>query len=195
MDSFYSRNELDQLGLTLLGKGTDVLISRKASIYGAERISIDDHVRIDDFCILSGRITIERHVHIAAYSALFGGNAGIKMCSFSGLSSRCAVYAISDDFSGEFLTSPMSGDKFRNVLSRPVILERHVLVGTGSTVLPGVTIGEGSAIGSMSLVKNSLSAWGIYAGIPCKFIKPRSKRLLKYEPLFLEEISSSEQNS
>ena len=52
--SFYSREELLDLGLKSVGE--NVRISRKVSIYGAEQISIGDNVRIDDFCILSGII-------------------------------------------------------------------------------------------------------------------------------------------
>ena len=56
MTSFYTEEELKGLGFRHIGNG--VCISRKASIYGAQNISLGDHVRIDDFCILSGRIEI-----------------------------------------------------------------------------------------------------------------------------------------
>jgi len=40
----------------------------------------------------------------------------------------------------------------------------------------------------MSLVHKSLKPWTIYAGIPCKEIKPRSKHLLElYSQLMQEE--------
>ena len=64
MTSFYSEEELKSLGLKHYGK--NVLISRKCSIYSAESISIGNHVRIDDFCILSGEITIGDYCHISA---------------------------------------------------------------------------------------------------------------------------------
>lgn len=177
--SFYSEKELKELGFESIGE--NVLISKKASIYGASKISIGNNVRIDDFCVLSDRIRIGDYVHIAVYSALFGGEAGIEMKDFTCVSSRCIVYAKSDDYSGNSLTNPMVPDEYLGVISEPVILEKHVLVGTGSTILPGVTIGEGSAVGCMSLVNKSLDAWGIYAGIPCRKIKERSKELLELE--------------
>lgn len=67
------------------------------------------------------------------------------------------------------------------LLEEPVLLKKHVLIGTGSTVLPGVTIGEGTSIGAMTLVNKSLDSWGIYIGIPAKKIKDRSQKLLKLE--------------
>ena len=81
MSSFYSQEELRELGLKRYGE--NVLISRKSSIYQADKISIGSNVRIDDFCILSGEIEIGNYVHIAAYTSLFAGDAGIRMEDFS----------------------------------------------------------------------------------------------------------------
>lgn len=71
--SFYSTDELRKLGFYSVG--SNVRISRKASFYGIERISIGSNVRIDDFCVLSaglGGITIGNYIHIAVYSSLIG---------------------------------------------------------------------------------------------------------------------------
>ncbi|MCM1387282.1 MAG: acyltransferase [Bacillus sp. (in: Bacteria)] len=183
--SFYSKQELKELGLHSYGE--NVLISRNATIYGANKISIGDNVRIDDFCILSGNITLGNFIHIAAYCGLFGGESGIVMEDFSAISSRGVIYGDSDDYSGIAFTNPTVPDEFRNVSGGKVTLRRHVILGTGVSVLPNVTIGEGSAIGSMSLVNRSVDAWGIYVGIPCKKIKERKKDLLEFEKKFLKE--------
>lgn len=187
MNSFYSQNELEAIGFRKLGE--NVLLSRKASIYSPERIAIGDNVRIDDFCVLSGSITLGNYIHISAFCGLFAGSTGIEMRDFSGVSSRCMVYAESDDFSGAAMTNPMVPDEFRNVKRGGVYLDRHVLIGTGSTVLPGVTVGEGTSVGCMSLVNKSLPAWGVYAGVPCKFIKERKTDLLRLEAEFLARLN------
>lgn len=184
--SFYSEKELKALGLCSYGK--NVLISRNAKMYGADKISIGDNVRIDDFCILSGNVKLGNFIHIAAYSALFGGESGIVMEDFSTLSSRCVIYGVSDDYSGMALTNPTVPEKFRNISGGKVIIRRHTILGTGVSVLPNVTIGEGCSIGSMSLVNKSVEAWGIYAGIPCKKIRERSKELLNLEKEFLKQL-------
>lgn len=186
MSSFYDEEELKQLGFKRVGE--NVKISRKASIYGAGNISIGNNVRIDDFCILSGCIEIGNFVHIAAYTSLFAGTVGIIMKDFSCLSSRCAVYAISDDYSGNSLTNPMVPDQYRKVQESQVVLEKHVLVGTGSTILPGVILGEGTSVGAMSLINKSLEPWGMYVGIPCKKIREREKNILKLEEEFLGSV-------
>ena len=53
------------------------------------------------------------------------------------------------------------------------------------TVLPGIIVEEGTAIGSMSLVKKNTNAWSIYAGIPAKKIKDRYTDLLELEEKML----------
>ena len=179
MSSFYTKEELKSVGFKYVGGGT--LISRKASIYGAENISIGQNVRIDDFCILSGKIEIGNYVHIAAGVMLFGGEDGILLRDYVGISSRSVIYAASDDYSGQYMTNPTVPEQYRHIISKTVCMEKHVLIGTGCTVLPGVRIGEGTSVGSMSLVNQSLDAWGIYVGIPCRRMKERSKDLLLLE--------------
>lgn len=188
MNSFYSNDELKKIGFKKIGN--NVLISRNASIYGAEYISVGNNVRIDDFCILSGNIEIGNNVHIAAAVLLFGGKAGILLEDFVGISSRSAMYAESDDYSGEAMTNPTIPDKYRIVSGSKIILQKHVLIGTGCTILPGVVIGEGTSVGSMSLINKSLESWSMYIGIPCKRIKERKKRLLDLEKRFIMEADN-----
>lgn len=174
--SFYSEEELANLGLA--SYGSDVKISRNAKFYSPGEIRIGNHVRIDDFCILSGRITIGNYVHINAFSGFFASDAGIELEDYVNLSSRITIYALSDDYSGETMTSPLIPEKYKNLTRAKVVVGKYTIIGTGTSILPGVVIGEGCAIGSMSLVKSSLEPWGIYAGIPCRYLKQRSRALL-----------------
>jgi galactoside O-acetyltransferase len=77
------------------------------------------------------------------------------------------------------MTNPTLPKHVTNVKIAKVVLENHVIVGSTSVVLPGCVLGEGVAVGALSLVTASLAPWGIYAGTPAKLIKPRSKTLLK----------------
>ena len=174
-NSFLSQAELDTLPFKKIGK--NVLISRKASFYNMVEISIGDNVRIDDFCILSGQVTLGSFIHISAHCALFGA-LGIEMKDFSGLSPGCRVFSSTDDFSGDFLMGPMVLEELTNVTGGPVEIGRYVQLGSGSIIMPDISIGEGSAIGAMSLVNKSLGAWGIYTGIPVKYLRERSKKLI-----------------
>ena len=62
------------------------------------------------------------------------------------------------------------------------------MIGTNSTVLPGVELGEGVAVGAHSLVTKSCDPWGIYVGVPAKRMKERSRQLLKLEQEFMKSI-------
>lgn len=186
MSSFYTTEELKGIGFKNLGD--NVFISKKASIYSPGRISIGNNVRIDDFCLLSGTITIGDFVHIAAYAALFGGNEGIEIEDFAGVSGRCTIYSVTDDYSGEYLTNPMIPGEYKNIYDAKVKICRHALLGAGSIVLPGVIIEEGCSFGAMSLINKSTEPWHIYVGQPAKKIKQRSKKLLELEQQFLSNI-------
>jgi len=175
-NSFYSHDELAGLGLKSYGE--NVLISRFARLYSPGTIEIGSHVRIDDFCILSGTIKLGSHIHISAYCALYG-KFGIVMEDYSGLSPRCTVFSASDDFSGDYLIGPMVDSKYTNVTGGQVTIGKYSQLGSGCTVMPGVTIQEGVAVGAMSLINKNLEAWVLYKGLPVRYHKERSKVLLK----------------
>lgn len=182
---FYTREELNKIGIKSIGE--NVLISDKCSIYSPEKISIGNNVRIDDFCILSGDIKIGNHVHIAAFGAYYGA-AGIQIDDFSTTSSRVTIYSQSDDYSGESMSNPMIPDKYKKVEYGKVIIEKHCIIGSGTVILPGVILKEGSAVGALSLIKKSTEEWTIYAGAPAKKLKNREKKILKLEKELAEEI-------
>ena len=174
--SFYTEEELSKLGLN--SYGDNVRISRYAQIYSPEKISIGDNVRIDDFCILSGNIVIGSHIHIAAYCALYGADYGIVMEDYTGLSARATIYAAMDDFSGNYLIGPIHEDCSTNITGGLVRICSCSQIGAGALIFPDVTVGAGSVLGAMSMAKQSLDPWSIYAGIPARKIKNRNKRLL-----------------
>ncbi len=182
MDSYFcARDDLARMGFKSLGE--NVLISRKSSIYAPELISIGSNVRIDDFVFLSGDITLHNHIHIAPFCVLIGGTngAGIVMRDYSGLSGHVSVYSISDDYSGDYMTNPTIPEEFLNILRARVTIGRYVVVGTMSVLLPGIEIGEGAAVGAMSLVSRSLPAWKICGGSPARPLKDRNRGLLELE--------------
>lgn len=187
MNSFYTDSELNSIGFAKLGK--NIKVSRKTSFYGASRISIGDNSRIDDFCVISageGGIEIAINVHIACFCSIIGKEK-IIMRDFAGLSSHSAIFSSSDDFSGAAMTNPTIPAKYTNVKSAPVILGKHVVVGSHSCILPGVSIGEGSAVGAGSLVTKNIQEYSIASGVPAKRIKERNRYFIELEKKYLAE--------
>lgn len=54
-------------------------------------------------------------------------------------------------------------------------------MGSGSVILPGVTLEDGVAIGALSLVNKNCKAFGIYVGNPAILLKNRKRDLLDLE--------------
>ena len=189
-----SASELGMLGFSQIGK--NVLISDKASLYNCTKISIGNNVRIDDFCVLSagaGGIFLGNYIHIAVYSSLMGAGK-IALFDFCGLSSRVSIYSSNDDYSGTMMTNPTVPSRFTGVTHADVTLEKHVIVGAGSIILPGVTLREGVAVGALSLINNDCESFGIYAGTPAKRIGNRKRELLKKEKEMRQSTLTKEHN-
>lgn len=179
--SWFTPEEVTAMGFASVGE--HVYLSRKASYYNCARIKLGNHVRIDDFCVLSsgeGGIEIGDYVHVAVFCSLIGREK-ISLADFSGLSSRVSIYTSNDDYSGRHLTNPMVPEEYTGVSHAPVVLERHALVGAGAVILPGVTLHEGAVVGALSLVKRSCDAFTVYQGVPAKRIMPRKRDLLELE--------------
>jgi|SRR5690606_3875544 len=173
--------EIDEMGFKSVG--SNVRLSNKASFYNCQNISIGNNVRIDDFCVLSagvGGIEIGNYIHIAVYSSLIGAGR-ISLSDFSNISSRVAIYSSNDDYSGDFMTNPMVPAELTHVTHADVFVGKHVIIGSGTVVLPGVTLEEGVAIGALSFVNKSCKEYGIYSGVPAKRIKDRERGVKELE--------------
>lgn len=184
--AYLSEDQLRSIGFKTLG--ANVKISESATIYNADQISIGDHSRIDDFCVISGLVTIGTKVHVTPQCLLAGGIPGIELEDYSTLAYGVKVFTQSDDYSGQTLTNSLIPRKYKNEIFKKVNIGKFSILGAGSTVMPGATIGEGVAVGAMSLVIKPLEAWGIYAGAPAKFLKPRSKQMLSVYAEYAKEI-------
>ena len=183
MSNFLSEKELAELGLKAYGK--NVLIGRNVVLYSPGQLTLGDNVRIDDFTIVSGKVTMGSYIHISQFCGIYGGDEGIVMDDFSGLSAKCSVYAVSDDYIGHSMTNPMVPAKYKpTAISKAVHIGRHAIVGCNSVVLPGVDIPEGAAVGSLSCVTRSLEPWSINIGIPAKKKSDRAKDILDLEKQF-----------
>lgn len=180
MSSFLSIDELKKIGLKSFGQ--NVFISKNAMFYNPHNIEIGSNVRIDDFCILSGKIKIGSYVHIGAGCYLYGAY-GIEVGDFSGLSPRCTIFSAIDDFSGKYLISPLTMKEHNNLIKGLVKISSMVQLGVDTIVFPDLVIEEGVATGANTLVRKNLDSWNIYAGQDCKRIKAREKdiqKLIKY---------------
>lgn len=187
-----TRAELEKVGFASLGD--NVLISDKVSIYHADKISIGNNVRIDDFCIITGSLKIGNNVHISVYSYIYGGSKGVVMEDYSGIAYGVRVFTDSDDYSGSSMTNPTIPEQFKpRKSSKSILIKKHSIVGASSLIMPGVILEEGTAIGAMSMVTKKTEPWSIYSGVPAKKIRKRKQDILELEKKYIESLELNEQ--
>lgn len=178
---YYSEHDLKDVGFKSLGN--NVAISKNSTFIGVENISIGNNVRVDGnvtFAVVSGFINIGNYIHIGGSSHI-NGTGGVEIQNFSTISQGVRIYSASDDYSGESYTNPTIPMYLKRLNIGRVVLNEHVILGSGSVVLPGVDLGQGAAVGALSLVNSDLLSWSIYAGSPAKKLKDRSRNLLNLD--------------
>ena len=185
-DTYLTEDELRGAGFRHVGR--HVRIHKRASIYCPENVSVGDYSRVDDFAVIiaTGPVHFGDYVHVPNFCFL-GGTFGITMHDFSTLAPGVMIFSSSDDYSGRALTNATVPRQFLGGKKAPVVLHKHVIVGAGSVILPGCTLGEGVSVGALSLVKENLDDWGIYAGVPAVRLKDRQRDLLALELLVRQE--------
>ncbi|WP_291087516.1 MULTISPECIES: acetyltransferase [unclassified Empedobacter] len=74
-------------------------------------------------------------------------------------------------YKGEVHDSPLTTPNSRKIYTAPILIKKNVWLGEFVCVLQGVTIGEGSIIGAMSVVSKDIPPYSIAVGSPAKVIK------------------------
>ncbi|MEK6947094.1 MAG: acyltransferase [Nanoarchaeota archaeon] len=85
---------------------------------------------------------------------------GVEIGDYVQIGSHCSIYSNS------------TIDKKNG----PVILKRNCKIGTHSTIMPNVAIGENSIIAAYSFVNRNVSDNEIWGGVPVRFLKKISKK-------------------
>ena len=172
-------------------KGRNITIYPYARVIYPENISIGDETVIDDFAFVYGAgngMSIGNFCHITAHCTVQSGGF-LDIGDFTGIGPGSIILAGTDDYQGNgFIGLKIFGEKYRNLQFKDTTLGRHVHIGAGSIILPGVAIGDGCSVGAGSLVTKDLPEWTICFGSPCKPAKDKPReRQLKMEKEFLGE--------
>ena len=194
MSGNYTVDELKALGFASLGE--DIRVHRTALFWGTGHVHLGSHVRIDAYCVITagpGEVKMGDYVHIVAGCSIFGG-AGVVIEDFSTLSGRVNVYSVSDDYTGQNMTNPTVPEQYRNVERALVHVGRHVIVGSGSVIMPGVRLETGVAVGALSFVCESVPPFTIVAGSPARKVGERARDLLRLEHRLLAERNDAFDN-
>lgn len=126
-------------------------------------------VRIDINCeiLVPQQMEIGENSSIAAYTTIYA-TFGVKIGKNCLISSNCGISSYNHIQAS--LNRPANIDQDIK-FSKPVVIGDNVWIGMNACILPGITIGDNSIIGSGSVVTKNIPPNEIWIGNPARFIK------------------------
>jgi UDP-2-acetamido-3-amino-2,3-dideoxy-glucuronate N-acetyltransferase len=143
--------------------GRDVKIYDFVNLYGCE---IGDETKIGTFVEIQKGARIGRRVKVSSHTFICEG-VTIEDEAFigHGVTFTNDLYPRATTPSGV-----LQGDADWKVI--PTVVRRGASIGSGSTILCGIEIGEGAIVGAGSVVTKDVPAGMIVAGNPAKVLRP-----------------------
>jgi acetyltransferase-like isoleucine patch superfamily enzyme len=169
------------------------IVSPNSRIRHPEEFVVGEDSIVDDYCYFSTKVRIGRSTHIASGCSIAGGRDWqCTIGDFSSLSSGVKVWCTSDDFVNDVVTLIPQGlsQVKTHLLTGDVTLENYTAVGANSVIMPRNTIPEGTVVGALSFVPPAFEfqPWGVYAGAPIRFIRPRNRESVMNQVRSLQEM-------
>ena len=156
--------------------GRNVTIGRNVYFRYPDLVELGDNVVIDDHCYFTTALVMGDFSHIGPHCSVIGGRrTKFHMHPFSGLSAGSRVVCGTDDYTQDGLLDTVPVEFRVPVKISTIEIRKHAIVGTACVLHPGVVVGEGAVVGSMTLVTKNLDPWWIYLGIPARKYKQRRK--------------------
>ena len=110
---------------------------------------------------------------------------------FATISVRCTILSSNDDYSGATMGNATVPAIYRGAVDAPVRVHPHAMIGVGSILLPGITVGESACVGAASLVKADVAPFDVVAGVPARVIgRRRTEHRALAEQLLREEAQA-----
>ena len=137
--------------------------------------NVPDSTNVWQFCVILPKARIGENCNICSHclienGAVIGNNVTVKC----GVQVWDGITLEDDGMVGSNVT--FTNDKYPKSRNRewellPTRVCKVASIGAGSTILPGLTIGEGVMIGAGSVVTQDIPSGEMWAGNPAKFIK------------------------
>ena len=129
-------------------------------------LRVAEHVLINS----PGNVSVGDNCYIGAGVQLYPWNAPITIGSNVLLAAGVRIITRKHGFAN--LSHPMAKQGYTNA---PIVIEDDVWIGFGAVILPGVTVGRGSIIGSNAVVTRNVEPYTIVGGVPARLIRRRSQ--------------------
>ncbi len=157
--------------------GEHVFISGHAEIRRPGLVRIGNHVAIDSGFYCTVAAELGDYIHIGPYVTAIGGpQSTLRLAHFTTVGAGSRFVCGSDELLGEGLAGSAIPAEFRDRVTCTIVtVEKFASLGTSVVVHPGVTIGEGSVVGSCSLVTHDTEPWTVYHGTPARAVRERPR--------------------
>lgn len=177
--------------LRKIGRGS--VLGRGVVLRCPGRISIGEKVLIDDGVVLDAKgvtstIELGNQILVGRNSILSCHDARIRMRSFVSIGPFCFFASkshidIGSNVSigsgthllagGHMMEDPDTPIIQQARVSKGIVLEDDVWVGTGVKILDGVVVGHGSVVGAGAVVNKDVPAWAVVLGNPARVVQKR----------------------
>ena len=159
--------------------GEDVFISEESLIKRPHLCEIGSHNAIDNGVTISTQLVMGDYIHIAPFVVVIGGEKSkLILEDFTFIASGTKVVCGSEDYTGGGLIGPTIPEEYRKINYNTIKFERFAGCGVNCSIMPGVTLAEGSILGANSLLTKDTEPWTIYVGSPAKAVKLREKETI-----------------
>jgi acetyltransferase-like isoleucine patch superfamily enzyme len=148
--------------------GKNVRIYAFANLYGC---SIGDESRIGTFVEIQKGAVIGQRVKISSHTFICEG-VTVEDNVFIGH----GVMFINDKYP-RATTEDGDPQSEKDWLCIPTTIKKGASIGSNSTILCGVSVGEGAIVGAGSVVTRDVQPWTIVAGVPAKLIRQVDHKL------------------
>ncbi len=154
-----------------------VKLLKKSLLKCGSKVFIDPSVEIAEPTLVS----VGNYCHIQMDCKLFGFGGGIEIGDGTILSHDIQIFARNHNYDSDDLRYIPYDERD---IAKKVKIGENVWVGARTTILPGVTIGDGAVIGAASVVTKDVPPYAVVGGNPAKIIKYRNQEV--YEKLEAE---------
>jgi acetyltransferase-like isoleucine patch superfamily enzyme len=151
--------------------GDDVVFEAGVLIFHPENIEIGDDVYVGHNAVLKGYYRNKMKIGSGTWigqQCFLHSAGGLEIGRNVGIGP--AVKIITSYHDGKDVSKPILHTP---VVFGPVVIEDDSDIGTGSVILPGVTVGKGAQVGAGAVVCDDVEPYTVVAGVPAALIRRR----------------------
>lgn len=153
---------------------SNVFIDQGVFFAYPRQVELKEFSYIDKNVIIMSRIAkVGRRVHIAPRAFISGGG-DFEIEDYACIATNSSIITSTEVIKdGTRCSGPMVSAEQRNVFRGTVLIKKDAFIGANATLLPGVTVAEGSVVGAGVTIAKDTVPWGIYVGAKTQHLGQR----------------------